>query len=106
ELNLQDEDLVPTSHVKIRSYVSPYEINSKRIVAYVQDLQQAVSERDTLCVVRLLQELIPDYTPGPQLLKSAASKQANNAEPVKVSVPGGHAESVLAVKLAPATRMN
>jgi len=67
---------------------------------------RAVSERDILRIVRLLQELIPDYTPGPRLLKSAASMQSNLAEPVKIPVPGGHAESVLAAKLSPATRMS
>ena len=106
ELNLQDEDLVATSHAKIRSYVSPYDVDARQMEAYIQDLQQAVSERDTLRIVLLLKELIPDYTPGFKLLKAAVSIQSNHAEPAKVQVPSGQAESVLSAKLASATRMN
>jgi FlaA1/EpsC-like NDP-sugar epimerase len=104
ELNLKDEDLVPTSHAKIRSYVSPYNVDAEQMEAYMQDLQQAVSERDTLRIVRLLRELIPDYTPGSRLLKSAAAMQSSHAEPLMVPVPTGHSECVLSEELATATR--
>ncbi len=106
ELNLQDEDLVPTVHSKIRSYVSPYEVDAKQMKAYMQEFQQAVSESDTLRIVLLLKELIPDYNPGSSLPQAAVSMQPNLADQAKVQVPTGHAESVLSVNLAPATRMN
>ncbi len=105
ELNLQDEDLVPTSHAKIRSYVSPYNVDAMRIKACMQDLQQAVSERDTLRIVRVLKELIPDYTPGSKLMKSAVAIDSTLAE-ASVQVLTGQSESVLTANIAASPRMN
>ena len=106
ELNLQDEYLVPTSHSKIRSYVSPYDVDAVQMKAYLQDLQQAVSERDTLRIVLLLKELIPDYNPGAKLLKASVTIPPSHAEPPKSQVPAGHSESILSASLTPITRMN
>jgi len=106
ELNLQDEDLVPTSHAKIRSYVSPYNVDAMQMKTCMQDLQQAVSERDTLRIVLLLKELIPDYTPSSKLLKATVSIESNHADPARVQVLSGQAESVLAANIAASTRMN
>jgi FlaA1/EpsC-like NDP-sugar epimerase len=105
ELNLQDEDLVTTSHAKIRSYVSPYNVDAMQIKACMQDLQQAVSERDTLRIVRLLKELIPDYTPGSKLMKSVVAIESNHAES-SVQVLTGQSESVLSANIAASRRMN
>jgi hypothetical protein len=106
ELNLQDEDLVPTSHTKIRSYVSPYNVDAITMKEFMQDLQHAVSERDTLRIVMLLKKLIPDYTPGPKLLKTAVSNESSHADPAMVPVFSGQVESVLSANPAAATRMN
>jgi FlaA1/EpsC-like NDP-sugar epimerase len=105
ELNLQDEDLVPTSHDKIRSYVSPYNVDAMQIKACMQDLQQAVSERDTLRIVRLLKELIPDYTPGSKLMMSAVAIESTHAE-ARTQDLSGQSESVLSAKIAASPRMN
>ncbi len=106
ELNLQDEDLVPTSHAKIRSYVSPYNGDAMHMKTCMQDLQQAVNDRDTLRIVLLLKELIPDYTPSTKLLKATVSIESSHADPARVQVLSGQAESVLAVNIAASTRMN
>jgi FlaA1/EpsC-like NDP-sugar epimerase len=71
ELNLRDEHLLPTSHAKIRSYLSPYDVDASRIEACMRGLQQAVSRQDVGRIVLLLKELIPDYNPGPSFLKAA-----------------------------------
>jgi FlaA1/EpsC-like NDP-sugar epimerase len=105
ELNLQDEYLVPTSHAKIRSYVAPYNVDAMQIKACMQNLQQAVSERDTLRIVRLLKELIPDYTPGSKLMKSAVAIESNHAES-RVQVLTGQSEGVLSANIAASPRMN
>jgi FlaA1/EpsC-like NDP-sugar epimerase len=105
ELNLEDEDLVLTSHAKIRSYVSPYEVDPKQIKACMQNLQKAVSGRDVLRLVLLLKELIPDYNPDSKLLLAAIPVQSNHAEPA-VQVPSGPAESVRSANFASATRVN
>jgi FlaA1/EpsC-like NDP-sugar epimerase len=105
ELNLQDEDLVPTSHAKISSYVSPYNVDAMQIKTCMQDLQQAVSERDTLRIVRVLKELIPDYTPGSKLMKSAVAINSTHAE-ARVQVLTGQSESVLSTNIAASPRMN
>ena len=106
ELNLQDEHLIPTSHDKIRSYVCHNDLNAIRVKACLHDLQQAVNARDTLRLVLLLKELIPDYNPGPKTLKAAMAAQPNHVETTKVRVASGQVESVLAASLTPATRMN
>jgi FlaA1/EpsC-like NDP-sugar epimerase len=105
ELNQQDEDLVPTSHAKIRSYFSPYGVDAKRMKAYMRDFRHAVSERDTLRIVVLLKELIPDYTPSSSLLKRASAVQVHRIEPGSVQVPSAHAE-ILTANLAHATQMD
>jgi FlaA1/EpsC-like NDP-sugar epimerase len=105
ELNLQDEDLVLTSHSKIRSYVSPYNVDAMQIKACMQDLQQAVSERDTLRIVRLLKELIPDYTPGSKLMKSVVAIESNHPES-RVQVLTGQSEGDLSANIAASPRMH
>ena len=42
ELNMHDEYLVATSHAKIMSYVSPYNVNSKLMKAYMRDFRRAM----------------------------------------------------------------
>jgi FlaA1/EpsC-like NDP-sugar epimerase len=106
ELNLEDEDLVPTAHAKIRSYVSPYDIDAKQMKAYMQNLRDAVSERDTLRIVQLLKELIPDYKPGFKLLEAAMPIQSNPIEPANVQAFFEHAGGVLPANLAQATQMD
>ena len=71
ELNLQNEHLFPTSHAKIRSYVSPCDFDARQMKASLQGLHQAVSGRDALRLVLLLKKLIPDYDPDARLLNSA-----------------------------------
>ena len=106
ELNLQDENLVQTSHIKIRSYVSPYHVDTIRMKECMQELQHAVSERDTLRIVTLLKKLIPDYTPGLTLLNADATNEPSYADPAGGPVLPRQAESVLPENLASATRVN
>jgi FlaA1/EpsC-like NDP-sugar epimerase len=108
ELNLHDEHLVPTSHAQIRSYVSPYDVDVRRIKAYMQELQQIVNVQDIARLVLLLKELIPDYNPGSQLLKVAMSVEpAATSGPSKLQLPAAQTEGPVPVKkLASATRMN
>ncbi len=70
ELNLSGEHMVPTSHAKIRSYRSPYDVDAKQIEAFMQALERAVCGQDIGKIVLLLKELIPDYNPGSQLLEA------------------------------------
>jgi FlaA1/EpsC-like NDP-sugar epimerase len=77
ELNLRDEHLVPTSHDKIRSYRSPYDVDARKIEAFMQALERAVSGQDIAQIVRLLKELIPDYNPGPQLPEAVTPLRAD-----------------------------
>jgi len=79
ELNLQDEHLVPTSHPKIRSYVCHQDLDAMQIKASLQRLQAIVEGHDVANLVLLLKELVPDYNPGTELLKTALSIQPYNA---------------------------
>ena len=48
ELNLQDEHLVPTSHDKIRSYVSPYNLDAMQIKASCRTCNRHCERQDVL----------------------------------------------------------
>jgi FlaA1/EpsC-like NDP-sugar epimerase len=75
ELNLQDERLVQTSHRKIRSYVSDNDLDALHIQASLRGLRQIVERQDVAHLVLALKELIPDYNPGSELLKTALSSK-------------------------------
>jgi FlaA1/EpsC-like NDP-sugar epimerase len=71
ELNMHGEYLVATSHPQIKSYLSPFHVDTAQMKIHLQHLQTAVGEQDVARLVLLLKDLIPDYNPGAQLLKLA-----------------------------------
>jgi FlaA1/EpsC-like NDP-sugar epimerase len=73
ELNLVNERLVPTSHPKIRSYVSDQNLDALHIQASLRSLLQIAERQDVANLVLTLKELISDYNPGSTLLKTALS---------------------------------
>ncbi len=78
ELNLQDERLVQTSHPKIRSYVSDHYLDALQIQALLRSLRPVLERQDVANLLFTLKELIPDYNPGSELLKSALSSKPNH----------------------------
>ena len=93
ELNLQDEHLIPTSHAKIRSYVCQQNYDPMQIKASLQRLQAISEGQDVANLVLLLKELVPDYNPGTELLKTALSIKPYDAGPDKIPVHSGQAET-------------
>jgi FlaA1/EpsC-like NDP-sugar epimerase len=85
ELNLQDENLLQTSHDKIKSYVRNHGITVKQAEAFLHRLKAITDDQDVANLVLLLKELIPDYNPGFQLLKSVMSVNPEFAGPDKIS---------------------
>jgi hypothetical protein len=77
-----------------------------QIKASLQHLQAIVEGQDVANLVLLLKELVPDYNPGAELLKTALSIKPYNAGPDKIPVRGEQAESVPAANFAQATRIN
>ncbi len=106
ELNLQDEHHIPTSHAKIRSYVGHQDIDAMQLKASLQNLQAIVEGHDIANLVLLLKELVPDYNPGAELLKSALSVKPYNADTSTISVHRAPAETAAVAKLKPATVLN
>jgi FlaA1/EpsC-like NDP-sugar epimerase len=106
ELNLQDEHLVPTSHAKIRSYLCHQDVDAIQIKTSLQRLQAIVEGRDVANLVLLLKELVPDYNPGAELLKTALSIKPYNAGPDKISVHSGQTETPVVAKITPGTLLN
>ena len=106
ELNLQDEHLIPTSHAKIRSYVCQQNVDTLQIKAALQRLQAIVEERDVANLVLLLKELIPDYNPGTELLKTALTIKPYDVGPDKIPVCREQTDSPLVAKLTPAALLN
>ena len=106
ELNLHDECLIPTSHPKIKSFLSYCDVDTKQFGARLQDLRRIVEMQDVSGLALLLKEIIPDYNPTSQLLREAllgasshAGKAARPNSPVSVyndgSADARHAPSAL-----------
>jgi FlaA1/EpsC-like NDP-sugar epimerase len=106
ELNLQDEHLVPTSHTKIRSYVGHHDLDVMQLKTSLQRLQAIVEGRDVANLVLLLKELIPDYNPGAELLKTALSIKPYNANPSRIPAHHKQSETQEMAKLTPAALVN
>lgn len=94
ELNLQDERLVLTSHPKIRSYISESEQDPPHIQSTLRHLHQLAQREDVGGLILTLKDMIPDYNPGAELLRTALTSRAN---PLGLSV---------VAKPAPATLLN
>jgi len=73
ELNLQNEQFMPTAHGKILSYLSPFSADLKVMHVALEELRQISERKDVARLVLYLKELIPDYNPGSPLLKLAMS---------------------------------
>ena len=86
ELNMRDEWLVPTSHVKIGSYISHSGPDPKRIRGYLLEFQRIVDTQDVGHLILLLKELIPDYNPGSRLLKLALSSVVSRAGTAEIEI--------------------
>jgi FlaA1/EpsC-like NDP-sugar epimerase len=87
ELNLHDESLLPTLHAKIKRYSSPSTLDIATLRKQLRELQQIVNDRDLTSLLPLLQSLIPDYTPGSQLLETTVSTNATSTEQVEIPDP-------------------
>ncbi len=106
ELNLQDEHLTPTSHPKIRSYVCHWNLDAMQIKASLQRLQGIVEGQDVANLVLLLKELVPDYNPGTELLKTAFSIKPYNTGPDKIPVRREQIEPPVVAKQTPVALLN
>jgi FlaA1/EpsC-like NDP-sugar epimerase len=106
ELNLNDECLIPTSHAKIRSFVSQSDVDARQIGARLQDLRHIVDTQDVCGLALLLKEMIPDYHPTSKLLSEAlmvASSAAGNALRSNSTI---FTERQAEARLAPTALMN
>lgn len=72
ELNLHDESLLPTMHSKIRRYKSPSSLDIATLERQLRELRHISNQRDLTRLVKLLKTLVPDYTPGVDLLERAS----------------------------------
>jgi FlaA1/EpsC-like NDP-sugar epimerase len=106
ELNLQDEHLLPTSHAQIRSYVCHQNLDAMQIRASLHRLQAVVEGQDIARLVLLLKELVPDYNPGVELLKTALSVKPHNPVPDKIPVHRAESENSAVTQLKPAALLN
>jgi hypothetical protein len=78
-----------------------------QIKASLHRLQAIVEGQDVANLVILLKELVPDYNPGAELLKSALSIKPYSAAPDKIPVHRAQPETPAAVaKLTPAALLN
>jgi FlaA1/EpsC-like NDP-sugar epimerase len=106
ELNLHDEHLIPTSHAKIRSYACHENVDAMQLKASLLRLQAIVEGQDVANLVLLLKELVPDYNPGTELLKTALSIKPYDAGPDKIPVHSGQTETSVVAKSTPRALLN
>jgi FlaA1/EpsC-like NDP-sugar epimerase len=106
ELNLGDENLAPTAHAKIRSYVSQPSFDAAEIKAFLHRLEVIADAQDVASLLLLLKEAIPDYNPGSELLKTALSLRTEHATWHAVQIPHAQAEAARPARLTPAALLN
>jgi FlaA1/EpsC-like NDP-sugar epimerase len=88
ELNLEAEQLAPTSHAKIRSLVSPDGMDEAQMKGILAESQEILSSRDAHRLVQLLKELVPDYNPAAEFLQSTVPDRIRDDKASEVAVPG------------------
>jgi hypothetical protein len=71
----------------------------------LEELRLIFERKDVARLVLYLKELIPDYNPGAQLLKSAMAATATQTLPVKVNHPAAVKPDGHQAPLRPATLM-
>ena len=69
ELNFLGEDTIPTDHAKIR-IAAGEGLPAANIRPYVKELREVCAARDLPNLIRILKELIPEYTPSHHLLSA------------------------------------
>ena len=106
ELNLNDECLIPTSHAKIKSFVSHCDIDTRQFGARLQDLRRIVEMQDVSGLAMLLKEIIPDYNPTSRLLSEALQDATSrNGKSIRPN-SAGYGERVAETRLVPTALMN
>jgi FlaA1/EpsC-like NDP-sugar epimerase len=74
ELNLNDEDLVSTPNSRIKSYSAPQTLDRTQMESALADFHHITLAQDTSALISLLKQLIPDYTPDPEIPSPASTK--------------------------------
>lgn len=76
ELNFDAEGLKPTSHEKIRVFDGG-QADAKQVEVWLAELAAIVAARDASALVTKLKEIVPEYTPSPELLAFARAEHRN-----------------------------
>lgn len=88
ELKLQTERISPTFHPMINGVVSMEDLDSKRVLELLDELQQAAAARDSMRLILLMKELVTEFKPSSQLLQEAGSMQTNPPNDGAARTPG------------------
>ena len=106
ELNLADECLIPTPHAKIKSFVSPFDVDARQIGTHLQDLRRIVEAQDVSGLAQLLKEMIPDYNPTSKRLSEALLIASNHPRAAISSDFTGFSEKPVEANLEPSVLVN
>jgi FlaA1/EpsC-like NDP-sugar epimerase len=93
ELNHFDEDLIPTSHAKIKIFARNGlpEMNMESRMA---DLCEICAARDLGQLVVALKEIVPDYSPSAHLLRQVVQERPSHVGPTQHAVSAALATSL------------
>ena len=75
ELNLDDEETTSTGHRKIKIFIGQAQ-SAANMVHQLEQLQDLCAFRDTGEVIRLIQTLVPEYTPSKMVLALAEEPES------------------------------
>jgi FlaA1/EpsC-like NDP-sugar epimerase len=67
ELRLQGEGIRPTSHPKIR-VLDGGPVSFEEVRRWLDDLSRCLEAKNISALIRTLQEIVPEYTPSPEIL--------------------------------------
>ncbi len=78
ELNLNDEETVPTSHRKIKTFTGGG-ATSARVLEQLDRLRTLCNSRQLSEIVPLIQELVPEYVVSDHVVRSASADKSRKA---------------------------
>ncbi|MCP3981298.1 MAG: polysaccharide biosynthesis protein [bacterium] len=80
ELHRAGERLQPSGHSGVGRIVGPIP-NSEEVLAWVEELADAVARRDVSDLIERVRAILPEYAPGPEVLELPETRRGRASKP-------------------------